>query len=171
LPVTALITASGIGFSISTISNLFMNRKIKLLIATFLITILVLYTSVNGYNFFAKESASRGKTMQDFLSMYAVYLIKSFPSTEKVCLVFSPQNSEFFNFIHINEQYEFFLKNTIIEKATSSGISENEIYILRDCNLNDKELWRYEYCREKAKFICPLEYEKGLRFYVDKALL
>jgi hypothetical protein len=136
---------------------------------------LLAYLLFQGYFFFASESASKGKSFQDYLSMHTVYLLKSLPPQRKLCLLISPKNFIFFDYLHIKEQYDFFLPNTVIQKEISSLILENEIYIGKTCNPFPQKgrFVLFRYCQINKRFICPggLKDKEGFSIYVEKSLL
>jgi hypothetical protein len=107
--------------------------------------------------------------------MHTVYLLKSLPPQRKLCLLISPKNFIFFDYLHIKEQYDFFLPNTVIQKEISSLILENEIYIGKTCNPFPQKgrFVLFRYCQINKRFICPggLKDKEGFSIYVEKSLL
>lgn len=165
LPISAVLSALGFEFLISTMTR-FGLKKILFINLSFFV--FAGYILSQGYLFFSTESASRGKGVSDYLSMHTIYLLQSLPTQSQICLFVSPKNYNFFNLLHIKEQYEFFLPNIRIEKTIKPELLENEIYITKDCNLSEKSFALYQLCLKKSKFICPLDYENTLNIYIDR---
>lgn len=164
LPVCALLSGLGIEAVAERL------KKPKFLQKIFF-GFLILYIFFQGYIFFAKEFASRGRNYQDYLSMHLVYLLQSLPKNKSVCLSVSPQNYQFFGLLHIEEQHDFFLPGLKIIKKANPGIPENVIYVTKDCNIYEKKVLLYNYCVKKDKFICPLNYNHNLEIYVERNLV
>lgn len=172
LPISALTTAVGVNFLISKTGFLLRTHQ-KNPFPTFLLNsfLIILFVS-RGFYFFTEELASRGKTFQDYLSIHTLYLLKASRSQEEICLSLSPKNHEFFKLLHIQEQHEYFLPTTKITKVAEPGISENEIYISKNCKWHSQaDFALYECCHLKQKFLCPLENQEVIKIYIEKERL
>ena len=105
--VAAIVTALGITWVFS---------KAPHRLARFLRLVLSLYVVVQGYTFFSAELSSKGRLARDYLSMHTIYLLKPISDLENICLIVSPIDGKFFDFMHVKEQYEYFLPETEIER-------------------------------------------------------
>ncbi|MBM3208801.1 glycosyltransferase family 39 protein [Candidatus Shapirobacteria bacterium] len=174
LPVSALLAALGIKTVLER-TDKFSSGQWILGIRRGCQLFLLVYLLLQGYFFFASESASKGKSSQDYLSMYTVYLLKSLPPQRNLCLLISPNNFTFFDYLHIKEQYDYFLPNTVIQKEIFSPTLENEIYVSKACNTFPQkgQFILFRYCQENKRFICPgdLKDKEGFNVYVEKSLL
>jgi len=164
LPVSALLITLGI---------VNIERKIEKIdrVSFFLRSFLILYIMFQISNFFIGESASKGKSADDYLSMYVVYLIKSLPPQESICLTLSSREYQFFDLMHVKEQQDFLLPHTKIKKTFNPMIPEGKVYLTKDCDIYRKEFALQEYCLKKNKFICPLNYRDPLTIYAERSLI
>lgn len=128
------------------------------------------YLLFQAYDFFDKGLASKGKTYQEYLSMHSIYLLKSFPHLEKACLISSPLNQEFFDYMHIKEQYEYFLPNVKLSKTADPNILDNEIFLTKDCR-GEEKYKQYSVCGNNENiFFCPLGSNKSINIYYGSSL-
>ena len=182
LPMAALVTASGIVSLLEAQKLPFLRRRtgsssFSLGASNFrwfafpLGFVLVLYISFQGYTFFSAELASKGKSLEDYLSMHIIYFLKAVSTPKGVRLTISPHNEEFFNFMHIKEQYEFFLPEVKIEKLVGDWVPKDAVYISRACEPPPGNFVLYQPCLEPRKFICPLEDGPDLKLYVESSLV
>ena len=155
LPIIAILTGYGM-------FKIFFILQVKLkhsLILYFIQSVLLLFIGLQIFNFFENEPATKQYQSLDYLSMHTIYFLKSAPNYQNAtptCLYVSPENFQYFNFLHVKEQYQYFLPKQSFTIFQSSKIKNNEIYISNICqpDINKENFITHLYCKEYKKFTC-----------------
>lgn len=164
LPVSALL----VGFGIYSLNGMIKKLKFEFLflpLRIFLFAV-ILY---QAFSFFFFESASKQYSVNDYLSMQAIYFLKSnndHAENGNTCFFISPQNLDYFRLMHVQEQYQYFLPDKFIRIIENNSLKENELFISQSCNQNLDNFTTKTYCSLYQKFTCPKN--NNLKLLVEK---
>lgn len=150
-PMVALITAIGFDYFIHLVFKKAPSFYGKIIVISFFIAVIF-----RGFLFFYYETANKGKTSSDYLSMYTINNLKNLNSS-LVCLTLSPSNYERYNLLHYQEQYAFFFPNKTINKSKKDNITDSEVIITGDCRIEKKNYNVHNYLYNKTKLTVSIE--------------
>lgn len=162
IPISSIIAAFGINLFFGKLKS-FLKRKLLII---FFEIILILYILTRGINFFASEAISKEKHFQDFVSMYTIYFLKSYPYN-KLCIFVSDANYDYSLLIHNEEKYQYFLPDKEIQWLKNSDILTKEIYITKNCNFKT-QYFSKEYCQTYKVFLCPTDDKSPIKIFFEK---
>lgn len=158
--LSAISCGLGINYLLKRIDNLRLRTF-------FIVSITLIILSITS-TFFINEDASKGYSEIDYLSMHTVYALqnnKEFNKNKFTCLFSNETFTSYVNYLHVQEQYEFFSPGTI-KIASISGIKPNEIYISQSCSFPSKSNYdKIVYCSTKNKFTCK---NRPINIYLEK---
>lgn len=122
-----------------------------------------------GASFFVNQPANKEKTIRQYVSMHLVRFLserKGSLGSRRYCLYVNPEFVEYFNFMHIREQYAYFVPGFSYETRSrpSLNLEKNEIYLSQSCTeTTPRVLLSYISCsngRIIKSFFCPAHGEQ-----------
>lgn len=157
LPITAVLAGFGIYSVTAKAKNILRIKNWQILPLGFLLLTYILY---QGFNFFWNEPATKQYGTADYLSMHTIYFInlkEDYKNLNGICLFVSSNTYRYFNLLHVQEQYQYFVPNKYIRIIEEQEIPENEIYISKSCDpsLITANFVNNVFCSDSQKFICP----------------
>lgn len=159
LPIGCLF----VGFGISYLFEKIKSKKLMYIFSIFLF----LYLSYQTSQFFIKQPANLNRDLGDYVSMHAVYLLKSnpelFDKNNTVSMIVSPNNFEKFNFAQYNEQYAYFFPQKTIHTVLDNTLTDNELIMNDASKVNYKN--KYEYICKKRDYFCPLNQDETITIF------
>lgn len=132
--------------------------------------LLIFFFCFQIINFFTKRLAdvnwNNNVDKKDFLSMHLIKFIQSNKNLPfNLCISVPNQFLPYFNLVHIQEQYQFFLPKYSIVFSGNDVISDNESVINPNCQYQ-KEYKKYNYsCSSLFDFSCPKKYFDNFSIY------
>jgi len=163
LPVASVLVAYGFTEVLKKIS------QPNLLFRLVRVTLVLLLLTTSGlsifwffdneeasYNMFRKDDA---KVYQDYMLTYGIKTVqndKVLQNSSQICFTISPANLEYFNLLHIQEQFMFFLPGRVIETPVNNKVADNQLYISASCtgDITDGSWQPLDYCTLPEKFVC-----------------
>ncbi|MFA6005426.1 MAG: glycosyltransferase family 39 protein [Patescibacteria group bacterium] len=123
--------------------------------------VIVLYIMLHGVMFFGDQPASKDRYVRDYLGMHLIYQLQQQPKMYQdnhICLRVNPGMAEYLNFIHVREQFNYFIPKLYYDVAASdTAVKPNELYVMADCA---KDLGLYQTfrisCNSAFDFRCPI---------------
>lgn len=137
------------------------NRYIKSV--KILEVLLILYLSFQTIGFYTNKLADINWNNEieekDYLSMHLIKLIQSNNNLpHDLCLFVPDKYLSYFNLVHIQEQYHFFLPNHSFVFYGDKNLSTNKMIISTNCE-NHNKYKTYSYpCSSLFDFSCPKKY-------------
>lgn len=167
LAVASVFAAIGISICLKIIKNNYLKYLLCAVIALFLAWQVIV--------FYKDQPANKNYELKDYLLMQTYYFLQkdkqlsdtsaiSQSQKPNICVLVSPSNYEYMNNnIGVNEQMRFFLPNADIGFKEQYSASDNEVYVIKkscseNTRLSDVKNILNIPCREKNKYICPLNY-------------
>ena len=148
----------------------FISRHLPRLPSTICLTAIFIVTQLNTYQFFSAQKANNldifnWRRPLEYLSMHIIYLIKANSSMAKeLCIITSPDNVVNYNYLHYQEQYQFFLPEKSITYEINPSLTENTATILagncRFIDVNKATLHQFLYQCQPNDLKCPKNYQK-----------
>jgi len=168
-----LILSIYIGVGINIIISKFKKNVVKITVSV----IFFVYLSYHGITFFTKQKANINdynnlRQEKDYLSMHLIYLLKNnikfFPNN--LCVLASPYNSQNYNYLHYQEQRQYFLPNYQIRFESNHNVSDNQLFIYQDncpqtvdyAHLGSQHV---DCSYQENKLFCPIGFKDKLSIY------
>lgn len=153
-PIGALFVGGGVAYIIEKI-------KTRSLIILFALS-LCIFLLYQGSLFYINQPANINRDIGDYVSMHAIYFIQEnteFNTSNNINFLVSPSNYQKLNYVHYQEQYDFFFpqKNILIEK--SNTVADNEINIKTDNTYLGKSTM---FKCKKRNFYCPIYFDTDI---------
>lgn len=163
-PISAMLTGIGISWFLKNI------RQARWLwtVSTLTITVAILWM---GASFFVNQPANKEKTIRQYVSMHLVKFLsdrKRSLGDHRYCLYVHPELVEYFNFMHIREQYAYFVPGFSYETRSSPPLrlGKNEVYISRSCTETAQRMLLYRISCSNGRIMkslfCPAHGEHYL---------
>ncbi|MCL4384363.1 glycosyltransferase family 39 protein [Patescibacteria group bacterium] len=166
IPPLIFIVAFGLEFVFSRWHSSFFRL-------TFLVTTLFLILG-RGLLFFTEERANLiampdVKQATDYLMMHLLYDLPQITSSHQLCLVSSPYNIQNYNYLHYQEQRQFFYPQTNFSLTASELLPNSELWVFTgDCPssglIKPNHLLSVN-CAAQSHFFCPLNFNRSLNIY------
>jgi len=124
LPIGSIMVATGVVIISDRLKNNWLRWIFSVIVVGYSIYLIV--------TFFSQEPANNNKTITDYVSMNAIYLVNN---THKgsICWLTSKEVAKNLDLMHYKEQRRFFLPNLEIMIEGRENITDNQLYMVDDC--------------------------------------
>ncbi len=148
----SIMIGIGLGWLVTLPKKQWVQRVVVLMVVGVLLT--------HGASFFLELPANKNKSLADYVSMHAVYILQQTKiNFEKVRIVTSQPTYEKLNTTHYREQYSYFLRGALMTATTSADLAENEIIIETEPKLSNAPRIVFVRC---TALTCPVEQQEPL---------
>lgn len=171
IPATSIIIGIGIVELLEIFEKLRKTRTIRLTryLPKLCAVLLIVYFFIHAILFFTTTSASKGYNVQDYTSMHLIYALQKYKTKGSICLETSLNNNTYFSYLHIKEQYQYFLPNISTFLKINPNFSDNILYASRDCNFSGKFI-KQVFCKKPALFTCDYPGQQPIYIFISNSI-
>lgn len=166
LPVAAIFCSIGIYVVLRILK--------KQIVQWIFVSLVSIYIVFLGVFFFVSQRADIGRELHEYISMNVIYAIQnqisSSTSTKTYCLITSKNNWLNFNYMHYQEQHQYFLPGIMLDQEAGDSIPDSEAYLYKGACATSKKQPRIEEkidCTGALNFMCARNWKGTLKLYSD----